>query len=249
MRSITILQTTLQTIILAGVFTFTAAFPAPDARADQAPEPVREVMTAEMQSALTPAQVLAELKVGNQRYVENRLTPRDYLAQAAATAAGQYPKAIVLSCLDSRVIPEIVFDQGIGDLFVGREAGNIEDINMLGSMEFGTKAAGAKLIVVLGHSDCGAIKGAANGVELGNLTELLSQLDGVLEKVRACHEGAGDSSDAEFIQMVIEENVRHTMADIVERSPTISNLIDKGDVGIAGGIYDLSTGQVTWLDF
>lgn len=244
MNSKSILQRTRQALILTGIFTFAVASPTLGAGA----EPVREVMTPEKQLALTPAQVLADLKAGNLRFVEGKLTPRDYMAQAAATATGQYPKAIVLSCLDSRVIPETVFDQGIGDVFVGRVAGNVEDVNMLGSMEFATAAAGTKLIVVLGHSACGAIKGAADGVELGNLTELLGQFDGALEKVRETHKGPGDSSDAEFIHMVIEENVRQTMEDIVARSPVISSLIESGYVGIAGGVYDLSTGQVKWLD-
>ncbi len=231
------------------MFTIAMTFPTAKAGAGTAPEPVREVMTAEEQGALTPEQVLAELKAGNRRFVESNLTPFDYQAQAAATVAGQYPKAVVLSCLDSRVLPEVVFDQGIGDLFVGRVAGNVEDLHMLGSMEFATAAAGAKLIVVLGHSACGAIRGAADGVELGNLTDLLAEFNGVVEKVRESHEGTGDSSDAEFIHLVIEENVRQTMEDIVSRSPVISSLIESGKVGIAGGVYDLSTGQVTWFDF
>ena len=249
MSSKTILQRTAQALIMTGVSTFAAASPTLGAAAVQVPEPGQEVMTAEKQSALTPAQVLAEFKAGNQRFVEDRLTPRDYRAEGAATAAGQYPKAIVLSCLDSRVIPEIVLDQGVGDLFVGREAGNVEDVNMLGSMEFATQAAGAKVIVVLGHSDCGAIKGAADGVEMAHLTELLAEFDGVLEKVRESHEGPGDGSDAEFVRLVVEENVRQTMADIASRSAIIRSLIESGDVAIAGGVYDLSTGQVKWLDF
>jgi carbonic anhydrase len=213
-----------------------------------APEPVKEVMTAEAQQALTPAQVLADLKEGNLRFVEKKLTPRDYLAQASATASGQYPKAILLSCVDSRVPPEIIFDQGIGDIFVARVAGNVEDVNLLGSIEFATKAAGVKLVVVLGHSACGAIKGAADGVEMANLTDLLAEFDGVLEKVRASHEGPGDSSDDEFIARAVEENVRQTMDDLVSRSPVLTELVESGDVAIAGGVYDLASGRVTWLD-
>jgi carbonic anhydrase len=229
---------------MTGILVSAVAIPISGAGPDQ----VREVMTAETQKALTPEQVLADLKAGNQRFVGGKLTPRDYLAQVEATASGQYPKAIVLSCLDSRVIPEVVFDQGVGDLFVGREAGNVEDVNMLGSMEFATAAAGVKLIVVLGHSSCGAIKGAADGVQLANLTDLLGEFDGVLAKVRASHEGPCDSSDAAFIELVVEESVRQTMADILVRSPVISDLVESGDVGIAGGVYDLSTGQVKWLE-
>ena len=152
--------------------------------------PVSEVMTQEAQEALTPDAVLAQLKEGNQRFVEGRLTPRDYNAQAEATVSGQYPKAAVLSCLDSRVPPEIIFDQGIGDLFVGRVAGNFENTDMLGSLEFATAAAGTPLIVVLGHTSCGAIKGAVSGVELGNLTAMLDNFDEVLARVRAEQEAA-----------------------------------------------------------
>lgn len=204
-------------------------------------------MTAERQKALTPAAVLAELKEGNRRFVEGRLTPRDYKAEVAATAKGQYPKAVLLSCLDSRVPPEIVFDQGIGDLFVGRVAGNVEDTNLVGSMEFATKAAGAKLIVVLGHSSCGALKGAVDGVQLGNLTALLKEFDGAVADARRDATGATTSSDAAFIQAVAEENVRHTMRDIVSRSPVIAELVKSGQVAIAGGVYDLATGKVSWL--
>lgn len=216
--------------------------------AQSAPEPVKEVMTAEAQRAMTPAQVLADLKEGNLRFVENRLTSRDYLAQASATASGQFPKAILLSCVDSRVPPEIIFDQGIGDLFVARVAGNVEDVNLLGSIEFATKAAGARLVVVLGHSACGAIKGAADGVEMANLTDLLDEFDGVLEKVRSSNAGPGDSSDADFIATVVEENVRQTMDDLVSRSPILAELTESGDVAIVGGVYDLASGRVTWLD-
>jgi len=244
MSSGMIRRQSLQALIMTGILVTAVAIPISGA----GPDPVREVMTAEAQSTLTPEQVLADLKAGNQRFVEGKLTPRDYLAQTEATTKGQYPKAIVLSCLDSRVIPEIAFDQGIGDLFVGREAGNVEDVNMLGSMEFATAAAGVKLIVVLGHSSCGAIKGAADGVQLANLTDLLSEFDDVLARVRESHDGPGDSSDAEFIELVVEESVRQTVADTLERSPVISGLVESGYVGIVGGVYDLSTGKVKWLE-
>jgi carbonic anhydrase len=216
--------------------------------ASASPEPVKEVMTAEAQQSLTPAQVLADLQAGNLRFAEGRLTPRDYPAQVAATSEGQYPKAVVLSCLDSRVPVETIFDQGIGDLFVGRVAGNIEDVDMLGSFEFATKVAGSKLIVVLGHTSCGAIKGAAAGVEMANLTELLAEFDGALEKADEMTDGPADPSNADFIDAAVEENVRITMKDLVERSPIIAELVESGDVAIAGGVYDLATGRVTWLD-
>ena len=210
--------------------------------------PVSEVMTQEAQEALTPDAVLAQLKEGNQRFVEGRLTPRDYNAQAEATVSGQYPKAAVLSCLDSRVPPEIIFDQGIGDLFVGRVAGNFENTDMLGSLEFATAAAGTPLIVVLGHTSCGAIKGAVSGVELGNLTAMLDNFDEVLARVRAEQEAAGDAPQDALVQAAVEENVRQTMADILDRSEVIAGLVESGDVGIVGGVYDLATGQVAWMD-
>jgi carbonic anhydrase len=205
-------------------------------------------MTAEKQKALTPADVLADLKAGNRRFVEGRLTTRDYKAQAAATAKGQFPKAILLSCLDSRVPPEIVFDQGIGDLFVGRVAGNVEDVTMLGSMEFATKAAGAKLIVVLGHTSCGAVKGAIDRVEMGNLTALLHEFDAAVARARTETSGPPDSSNDALVRAATEESVRQTMSDVVSRSPVIAGLVKSGEVAIVGGLYDLATGAVTWLD-
>ena len=141
-------------------------------------------MTQTEQSALTPEEVLKDLRRGNERFAADTLTQRDYLAQARATAQGQFPKAIILGCLDSRVPPEILFDQGIGDLFVGRVAGNIVNDDLLGSMEFGAELAGSKLIVVLGHTSCGAVKGAADGAELGNLTGLLDKLRPALDKAQ-----------------------------------------------------------------
>ncbi len=212
------------------------------------PEPVREVLTAEDQSALTPEAVLADLKAGNERFVAGELTPRDYNAQAQATASGQYPKAIILGCVDSRVPAEIIFDQGIGDVFVARVAGNFENVDMLGSMEFATKAAGSKVILVLGHTSCGAIKGAADGVEMGNLTALLDNFDEALERAAEATEGEINSSNTAYINAAIEENVRLTMADILEQSPVIAELVENGDVMVAGGIYDLASGKVAWLD-
>lgn len=217
--------------------------------AEPTPVPVTAVLTAEAQQALTPDAVLSELKEGNRRFVEGRLTVRDFNAQVAATAGGQHPKAVILSCLDSRVPPEIIFDQGIGDVFVGRVAGNVEDVTMLGSMEFGTRAAGAKLIVVLGHTACGAVKGAADGVELGNLTALLADLGPALETARtAAGEAPADSKNEAFIEAAIVANVRQTMADIKERSPVISEMLASGQIGLVGGVYDLASGRIAWLE-
>jgi carbonic anhydrase len=214
-----------------------------------APELVSSVLDAAAQQALTPEQVLADLEAGNRRFVQGKLTPRDYIAQAEATAAGgQYPKAVILGCVDSRVPPEIVFDQGIGDIFVGRVAGNVEDINLVGSLEFASKVAGSKVVVILGHTSCGAIKGAADGVEMGNLTELLNDFDAAIARAAEATEGEANSSNQQFIDLAVEENVRQTIADILAQSEIISGMVDNGELLVVGGVYDLSTGQVRWLD-
>ena len=189
----------------------------------ETPALVSDVLDAAAQQALTPQQVLDNLKAGNRRFVEGTLTGRDFMAQAEATAAaGQFPQATFLGCLDSRVPPEIIFDQGIGDAFVGRVAGNVEDVNLVGSFEFATAVTGTKVLVVLGHTECGAIKGAADGVELGNLTELLENFEGPLERAAAATEGEATSDNAEFINLAVEENVRQTVADILEQSDIIA---------------------------
>jgi carbonic anhydrase len=205
------------------------------------------VTTKAVQQALTPDAVLADLKAGNERFVAGKSTRQDWLAQAAATAReGQFPKAIVLSCLDSRVPTEIVFDQAIGDIFVGRVAGNFENVDLLGSMEFGTKVAGARLIVVLGHNVCGAVKGAIADARLGNLTATLANIKPAVAAVSARMPGAGH--DAEYVQKVAEENVRITVADIQKNSPVIADLVAQGQLKVVGAWYDLASGKVHWLD-
>ncbi|QDU67088.1 carbonic anhydrase family protein [Engelhardtia mirabilis] len=206
------------------------------------------VMTSEVQARMAPMDALADLKAGNARFMAGHLTPRDYLSQADTTAEGQYPKAVVLSCLDSRVPPEVIFDQGIGDIFVGRIAGNFENVDMLGSLEFATAAAGTPLIVILGHSSCGAIKGAADGVELGNLTAMLDNLDPALAAARGRTSGDQSSKNPALIAAAVEANVAQTMADILERSDVIAGLVASGDVAIVGGVYDLGSGRVDWLE-
>ena len=210
----------------------------------QSGDPSSSVTTKEMQAALTPDLVLSDLKMGNDRFVTGKTRNLDLLAQARETASGQYPKAIVLGCLDSRVPPEIVFDQGIGDIFVGRVAGNFENVDMLGSMEFGTALAGSKLIVVLGHESCGAVKGAIDQAELGNLTETLANI----RVNTAGIPGERSSKNKEMVAAVTEANVYQTVRDIESRSPVLAELVRKGDLKIVGAIYDLDTGRVTWLD-
>lgn len=206
-----------------------------------------DVLTRQEQQALTPDAVLADLKAGNRRYVSRNTINRDWAAQARHTAEGQYPKAIILGCVDSRVPPEFVFDQGIGDIFVGRVAGNCENIDMLGSMEFGTAIAGSKLIVVLGHTSCGAVKGAIDRAQLANLTELLAQIEPAVDAV--AHEPSERTSkNLDFVNRVAEANVRMTVRDIQERSTVIAELVRRGDLKVVGAMYDLETGEVTWLE-
>ncbi len=202
------------------------------------------VATQEQQAALSPSQVLADLKAGNRRFVTGQTQGYDLLAQARATASGQYPKAIILGCLDSRVPPEMVFDQGIGDIFVGRVAGNFENQDMLGSMEFGAKLAGSKLIVVLGHESCGAVKGAIDQAKLGNLTATLENI--VVDTTGI--PGERSSKNKALLASVIESNVRRTVSDIHARSPVLAEMVRAGDLEIVGAIYDLDSGQVHWLD-
>jgi len=197
---------------------------------------------------MTPDEVIADLMAGNERFVAGNNTNQDWLAQAGTTAAeGQFPKAIVLSCLDSRVPVEIVFDQAIGDVFVGRVAGNFENVDMLGSFEFGTAVAGSKAIVVLGHSSCGAVKGTIDQAQLGNLTPTLANIEpAVRDAIRSSDERA--SSNTDLVNRVIEANVRRTVADIQSRSEVLRGLVESGDLKVVGAVYDLATGQVTWLD-
>lgn len=210
---------------------------------------VESVLTAEAQKALTPAQVVADLKAGNQRFVANHGTSYDYSAQVKKTSHGQFPKAVVLSCIDSRVPPEIVFDQGIGDIFVGRVAGNFENTDMLGSMEFATALAGAKAIVVLGHTHCGAIKGAADDAKLGNLTEMLTHIKPAVDAAKAkMPQGPHNSKNEAFVEAIVEENVRITMKNITERSPVLADRVAKGELVIVGGVYDLDTGAIEWMN-
>jgi carbonic anhydrase len=206
-----------------------------------------DVMTADEQRALTPDDVIADLRAGNDRFVEDAGRDFDWLSQARSTASGQYPKAVVLSCLDSRVVPELIFDQGIGDLFVGRVAGNFENEDQLGSMEFGTELEGAKLIVVLGHTSCGAVKGAIDGAELGHLTATIANIEPVVERVSVGAMGR-TSKDIAYVNRVVEANVRQTVEDIVRRSDVIARRVSSGRLRVAGAVYDLSSGRVRWLD-
>jgi carbonic anhydrase len=205
------------------------------------------VQTKASQTAMTPAQALAELKAGNARFVAGTPLLRNFPSQVQATAAGQYPFAVVLSCLDSRQPIEIVLDQGIGDIFSARVAGNVLDDDILGSMEFACKVSGAKLIAVIGHSNCGAIKGAVDDVQLGNLTGLLTKIKPAIDAVPA-EVQPRTSKNSAFVDQVSEANVRLVMQQIRERSPILREMLDKGEIGIVGGMYDLSTGKVQFYE-
>jgi carbonic anhydrase len=205
-----------------------------------------ETQTQAAQAAITPADALARLKAGNGRFVTGHSTSRDFTAQRQATATGQYPFAVVLSCIDSRTSTEVIFDQGIGDVFNARVAGNVLNDDILGSMEFACKAAGAKLIAVIGHSKCGAVKGACGGVELGHLTGLLGKIQPAVAAVPVATNV--DKASPRRVDAVAKENVRLALKQIRERSPILAELICDGKVGLVGGLHDLDSGRVTFFD-
>ncbi len=208
---------------------------------------VETVLSAEEQAKLTPDEVIRLLTEGNARFVKGDLTVRDHSKQVRASAAGQYPKAAVLSCVDSRVPVEDVFDRGIGDIFVARVAGNFENTDILGSMEFATKVAGAKLILVLGHEHCGAVKGAIDNVAMGNLTATLANIQPAVEANKN-YQGDKSSKNPEFVHLVAEENVRITIRDILAKSAVLRSLVDSGELKIVGAIYDLDSGAVQMVE-
>lgn len=187
----------------------------------------------------TPDEALAELKSGNTRFMEGKMINTDYKEEIQETKDGQHPHSIILSCIDSRVPPEIIFDQGIGHIFDARVAGNIIDPNELGSLEFATAAKKSKLIVVLGHSNCGAIEGAVNDVHLGNLTQLLSQIKPAIV--------ADSTNRALMLEKTTKKNVELTIDNILSQSPVISELVKEGKVKIVGAYYDVATGKVSFL--
>ena len=206
-----------------------------------------KTLTKEMQAAITPSMALDLLKKGNERFINNLKVNRNLLQQANETSDGQHPFAVILSCIDSRTSAELIFDQGLGDIFSVRIAGNIINEDILGSMEFGCKVAGAKIIVVLGHTKCGAVKGACDHVEMGNLTALLSKIQPAVYDEQTVTENRNSSND-EFVEKVTTINVKRTVHAVMERSPILKEMIEKGEIGIVGGTHDITTGQVTFLD-
>lgn len=205
-----------------------------------------KTLTKEMQEAITPSMALELLLEGNKRFVNNLKINRNLLQQANETSDGQHPFAVILSCIDSRTSAELIFDQGLGDIFSIRIAGNIINEDILASMEFGCKVAGAKIIVVLGHSRCGAVKGACDHVEMGNLTALLSKIRPAVDDETTTIENR-NSGNAAFVENVATINVKRTVKAIMERSSILKEMIESGQIGIVGGTHDITTGEARFF--
>ena len=225
--------------LVAGLF----GHAAPIAGKSQAPE--RVGLTKAVRDAATPEQIIERAKAGNRRYLTGTQVQRDFLAEQKATAAGQYPAAVVLGCIDSRAPAEIVFDLGIGDIFNCRVAGNIENPDILGSMEFATHLSGAKVVLVLGHSGCGAIKGAISDAKLGSLTQLLTKIKPAI--AATTYNGDRSADNAAFVNAVARKNVELTMANIRRNSPVMAELEKSGRLKVVGAFQDLATGAVDFF--
>ena len=206
-----------------------------------------KTLNKELQASITPRKALEILKAGNNRFVSNLQAHRDLLEQVNDTRDGQWPFATVLSCIDSRTSAELIFDQGLGDIFSVRIAGNIVNTDILGSMEFACKVAGSKLIVVLGHSKCGAVKGACDHVEMGNLTELLSKIQPAVYQEKETKDNR-TASNSVFVENVAEINVKRNVKNIIERSFILEQMIENGEIGIVGAMHNIETGEVTFYD-
>lgn len=202
--------------------------------------PMSSSLTKEQRDRMTPSEIIEELKKGNQRFRSGKMTSRDYMKEQRSTASGQYPAAVVLGCIDSRVPAEIVFDVGIGDTFNARVAGNVANDDLLGSMEFACAVAGARVVLVLGHTACGAIKGAIDDVVLGNLTGLLARIKPAIPATK--FEGDKSSKNPAYVDAVAKTNVELTLDSIRRRSPVLADLEKKGTIKITGAMYDLATG-------
>jgi len=203
--------------------------------------------TKETQSTMTPEKALNFLKEGNQRFQNNLKANRNLLEQVNDTSEGQFPFATILSCIDSRVSAELVFDQGLGDIFSIRIAGNFSNEDILGSMEFGCKLAGTKLVVVLGHTSCGAIKGACDHARLGNLTALINKIEPAVAAVtEPTDESQRNSKNLEFVDRVAEKNVHLTIDNVRQKSPVLAEMEENGEIKIVGAMYDLSNGEVVF---
>ena len=203
--------------------------------------------TSESQSKVTPQQAIAMLKDGNTRFTSETMINRDLISQVKQTGGGQYPFAAVVSCIDSRIPTELVFDQGIGDIFNARIAGNFVNIDIIGSLEFATKVAGSKAIIVMGHTECGAVKGACDNVEMGNLTATLANILPAVEGVTDITENR-TSKNAEFVKKVTDLNVELAIEKIKSESEVLNEMFKNGELAIVGAMYDVHTGKVTFMD-
>lgn len=202
-------------------------------------------LTKEQRDRMSPAQILEELKKGNERFRTGKMAPRNYLVEKRTSASGQYPAAMMVGCIDSRAPAEIIFDAGIGDAFNGRIAGNVVNDDLLGSLEFACAAAGAKLVLVLGHTACGAVKGAIDDVVLGNLTGLLARIKPAIPATK--FDGEKSSKNSAYVDAVARTNVVLALDNIRRRSPTIADLETKGSIQITGAMYNVTTGMVEFL--
>jgi len=204
--------------------------------------------TKETQAVMTPQKALQYLKEGNQRFQQRSMAERNLIEQVNDTTNGQFPFATILSCIDSRVSSELIFDQGIGDIFSVRIAGNFSNEDILGSMEFACKLAGTKLVLVLGHTSCGAVKGACDHARLGNLTALINKIEPAVEAVEEpTDEKLRNSKNLDFVNTVAEKNVHLTIENIRRESPILKEMEDNNEIVIAGGMYDISNGSVTFF--
>lgn len=204
-----------------------------------------KIISKKEQDAMIPDSVLEDLLDGNRRFVKNRIEDRDHISLKNSATDGQYPKAIVLSCVDSRVPVETVFDQSIGDIFVSRVAGNFVNTDILGSMEYACKVAGSKLVFVLGHEKCGAVSSACDHVELGNITSMLKNIKPAIKNTHT--DGERSSKNAEYVQAVVEKNVLLNIERIRDESPILKDLEELGEIKIVGGVYSLETGEIKLL--
>jgi carbonic anhydrase len=224
-------------VIAGSLLSFTRAFAADQCAA----------LTPERQAALNPDDALAKLKAGNERFVSRNMRNCDLLEQVRATSAGQFPSAVIVGCIDSRVPPELVFDQRIGDVFSARVAGNIINDDIIGSSEFATKLAGAKLIVVLGHSECGAVKGAIDGAKLGELTQLLAKIRPAVEASKDAP-GVHTSKNADFVQQVAITNAKLAAENLTKGSEVLRDLVAAKQLKIVSAMHDVATGRVTFSE-
>jgi carbonic anhydrase len=206
-----------------------------------------KTLNKELQASISPRKALEILKEGNSRFVNNLKAHRNLLEQVNDTRDGQWPFATILSCIDSRTSAELIFDQGLGDVFSVRIAGNIVNTDILGSMEFACKVAGSKLIVVLGHSKCGAVKGACDHVEMGNLTELLSKIQPAVYQEKQTKVDR-NASNSPFVENVAEINVKRSVKNIIQRSYILEQMVENGEIGIVGAMHNIETGEVSFYE-